>query len=75
MLGLYLVKTSRISRDIAEELSHFGSVGLVSKLLRIYSLETQAEFIQTIEALPFVESVEENSKGCLAWKHGDQIVR
>lgn len=68
MLGSYLVQVTRISKEIAEELAHFGSVGLVSKSMCIYSLETQVEFIPIIEALSFVVVIEMDGKGFLKYK-------
>lgn len=60
---LYLVRTTVVSKEIAEELAQFGSVGLVSKRIRVYSLEMNPTFLASVEQLSFVESVRESSKG------------
>jgi len=65
MLKPYLVKVNEVSQEIADELSQFGYVTLVSEMMGIYLLETNPDFINSVKTLSFVEKVQEELKRSL----------
>lgn len=65
MLKPYLVKVNEVSQEIANELSQFGYVTLVSEMMGIYLLETNPDFINSVKTLSFVEKVQEKLEGKL----------